>query len=73
MQAKKNIQKRNLKENKKRIESFKNPTGVKQYRKLKESFIYLIYIGVFVTMILYQTNNTSSQKAGWPVKRVLTT
>ncbi len=40
--------------------SFKNPTSEKQYKKLKEGTIYLIYMIIIVTMILYQTNNASS-------------
>ena len=32
----------------------------REFNKLKEGSIYLIYMGVIVTMILYQTNNASS-------------
>jgi hypothetical protein len=56
-----------------RRDIFENSANMDNYNSLKESIVYLAYIIVFVTMILYQTNNTSSQKAGWPVKRVITT
>ncbi|CDW74117.1 polycystic kidney disease 2-like 1 [Stylonychia lemnae] len=65
------ILKRKRLEKIKRKQQFTNPTDVESFIKLKESVIYSIFIIVYVTMLLYQTNNKTSQQASSPIRNLL--
>eukprot|EP00347_Sterkiella_histriomuscorum_P005839 403355073 len=71
--AKMKILKRKKLEKIRRKQKFTNPTDLESYIKLKESLIFLMFILIYVIMLLYQTNNKSSQRASNPIKNLVYT